>query len=314
LRYVADHDARNDDTAQPWASLWDDGADPSAELVRLMGVRRVAIDRFGVAALAPGEPMAELRRRFVPIWLLHRYQLAAAAKAIGGVESRYAVNGGGREVSAAVSPPAQRAALDAVLGTLAADQLRVPEQLLPLLSAARNGSANRQYRIELFAGAGGTVFDPLVAADSAATLTLDTLLAPARLARVDAQHATDPQAPGVDELLDRLLAATLPAQTDALTQRIAYRTLLTLAQTAHNPQTTPGVAAMLDQRVHEVALALAKRHGNTADHAWAASLSRQLLDPQQLDKLLGQRTRSVEVPPGAPIGSEGDWLGMPGEG
>ncbi|HUH30236.1 MAG TPA: zinc-dependent metalloprotease [Rhodanobacter sp.] len=314
LRYVADHDARNDDTAQPWASLWDDGADPSAELVRLMGVRRVAIDRFGVAALAPGEPMAELRRRFVPIWLLHRYQLAAAAKAIGGVESRYAVNGGGREVSAAVSPPAQRAALDAVLGTLAADQLRVPEQLLPLLSAARNGSANRQYRIELFAGAGGTVFDPLVAADSAATLTLDTLLAPARLARVDAQHATDPQALGVDELLDRLLAATLPAQTDALTQRIAYRTLLTLAQTAHNPQTTPGVAAMLDQRVHEVALALAKRRGNTADHAWAASLSRQLLDPQQLDKLLGQRTRSVEVPPGAPIGSEGDWLGMPGEG
>jgi hypothetical protein len=314
LRYVADHDARNDDTAQPWASLWDDGADPSAELVRLMGVRRVAIDRFGVAALAPGEPMAELRRRFVPIWLLHRYQLAAAAKAIGGVESRYAVNGGGREVSAAVSPPTQRAALDAVLGTLAADQLRVPEQLLPLLSAARNGSANRQYRIELFAGAGGTVFDPLVAADSAATLTLDTLLAPARLARVDAQHATDPQALGVDELLDRLLAATLPAQTDALTQRIAYRTLLTLAQTAHNPQTTPGVAATLDQRVHEVALALAKRRGNTADRAWAASLSRQLLDPQQLDKLLGQRTRSVEVPPGAPIGSEGDWLGMPGEG
>ena len=65
-----------------------------------MAVRRAAIDHFGLAALLPGEPMADLRRRFVPIWLLHRYQMVAAAKAIGGVDYRYAVNGGGREVSA----------------------------------------------------------------------------------------------------------------------------------------------------------------------------------------------------------------------
>ena len=313
LRYVSDEDARADDTAQPWASLWDDGADPTAELVRLMGVRRAAIDHFGLAALLPGEPMADLRRRFVPIWLLHRYQMVAAAKAIGGVDFRYAVNGGGGEISAPVSAAAQRAALDAVLGTLSPDQLRVPPKLLPLLSAARNGSANRQYSIELFAGAGGTVFDPLLAADGAATLTLDALLAPARLARLDAQHATDPKALGVAEVLDHLLATTLPDDTDALTRRIAYRTLVTLAQVAHNPATTPGVAALLDERMHETALALGRRHGSAADRAWASSLSRQLLDPRQLDKLLATHARSVEVPPGAPIGSEADWMGMPGE-
>lgn len=313
LRYVTDENARPDDAAQPWASLWDDGADPTAELVRLMGVRRAAIDHFGLAALAPGEPMADLPRRFVPIWLLHRYQVVAAAKAIGGVDLSYAVNGGGRESSAAVPPQAQRAALDAVLGTLSPDQLRVPAPLLPLLSAARNGSPSRQYQIELFAGSDGTVFDPLVAADSAAELTLDALLAPARLARLDAQHATDSGALGVDELLDRLLVATLPDRTDALTRRIAYRTLITLAQVAHNPKTTPGVAAMLDQRVHETALALAQRHGSAADRAWSASLSRQLLDPQQLDKLLTTRQRTVDVPPGAPIGGEGDWMTMPGD-
>src|SRR6185437_19270 len=217
------------------------------------------------------------------------------------------------EGSAPVSPADQRAALDAVLGTLSPDQLRVPPKLLPLLSAARNGSANRQYSIELFAGAGGTVFDPLVAADGAATLTLDALLAPARLARLDAQHAVDPKALGVAEVLDRLLATTLPDDTDALTRRIAYRTLVTLAQMAHDPATTPGVAALLDERVHETALALARRHGSAADRAWASSLSRQLLDPRQLDKLLATHARSVEVPPGAPIGSEADWMGMPGE-
>ena len=239
LRYVSDDDARADDTAQPWASLWDDGADPTAELIRLMGVRRAAIDHFGLQALAPSEPMSDLARRFVPIWLLHRYQMVAAVKAVGGVDLRYAVNGGGREISAAVSPNMQRAALDAVLGTLAPDQLRVPARLLPLLSAARNGSPNRQYQIELFAGSDGHVFDPLVAADTAAELTLDALLAPARLARLDAQHAEDPKALGVNELLDHLLQVTLPNRSDALTRRIAYRTLVTLAQVAHDPATTP---------------------------------------------------------------------------
>lgn len=308
LRFINDNNARADDTAQPWASLWDDGADATTELTRLMGVRRVAIDHFGLAALAPGEPMANLQRRFVPIWLLHRYQVVAAAKAIGGVEMTYAVNGGGREASAAVTPQAQRAALAVVLGTLAPEQLRVPSKLVPLLSAARNGSQNRQYSIELFTGSGGNVFDPLVATDTAAELTLDALLAPQRLARVEAQHAVDPNGLGVTELLDRLLATTLPEQTpDALTQRIAYRTLLTMAQVAHDPKTTPGVAAQLDQRVHGAAVALATRKGSAEERAWAASLSRQLLDPQQLDKLLSAtRSRSVAVPPGAPIGSSED--------
>lgn len=313
MRYIEDGNARADDTAQPWASLWDDGADPTAELVRLLHVRQVALARFGLGSLAPGEPVANLPRRFVPVWLLHRYQVVAAAKAIGGVELSYAVNGGGREASPPVPAAAQRAALDAVLSTLSADALRVPPRLLPLLSAARNGSSNRQYDIELFDAPGGPVFDPLVAADSAAQITLDALLAPARLARVDAQHAVDPSTLGVDELLDRLLATTLPARTDALTRRIAYRTLVTMGQIAQRPKTPPGVAVALNQRLHAEALALAQRQGDAAERAWAVALARQLLDPQQREKLLAERSRRVAVPPGAPIGDNGDWLAEPGD-
>jgi hypothetical protein len=313
LRYIQDDDARADDTAQPWASLWDVGADATVELNRLMGVRRVAIDHFGLAALAPGEPMANLRRRFVPVWLLHRYQVVAAAKAIGGVYLSYAVNGDGHEASDPVPPTAQRAALDAVLATLAPDQLRVPQRLVPLLSAARNGSPNRQYSIELFAGSAGTPFDPLVAADTAAELTLNALLAPARLARVEAQHAVDANALGVDEVLDRLLKATLPDSADALSRRIAFRTLMDIARTARDPKSTPGVAALLDQRLHEVALALAQRKGDAVDRAWGASLSRLLLDPRRLDKELASHARATPVPPGSPIGAEADWLSVPGD-
>jgi hypothetical protein len=313
IRYVSDRDARADDTAQPYASLWDDGADPTAELLRLMNVRKVAIDDFGLSALAPGEPVADLRRRFVPIWLLHRYQVVAAIKSIGGVNLSYAVNGGGREASTPVPAAAQRAALDAVLTTLSPEALRVPKRLVPLLSAARNGSYNRQYSIELFTGSGGTVFDPLVAADAAAQVPLRALLAPARLARLEAQHADDPGALGVQEVLDKLVAATLPERTDALSRRIAYRTLITMAQVAREPRATPGVAALVDQKLHEVALALAHRHGDAADRAWGASLSRQLLDRQRLDALLKAEAHPVAIPAGPPIDSEGDWLSMPGE-
>ena len=43
-----------------------------------------------------------------------------------------------------------------------------------------------------------------------AAVTLNTLTAPARLARIEIQHHRDAQQLGVGEMLDRLLAATLP--------------------------------------------------------------------------------------------------------
>ena len=70
----------------------------ASELLEIT-VRAAALSRFGLDALSPGEPVANLRRRFVPLWLLHRYQLVAAAKAIGGVEFTYAIKGGGREAA-----------------------------------------------------------------------------------------------------------------------------------------------------------------------------------------------------------------------
>ena len=146
MRYVSDADARADDTAQPYASLWDDGPDPTAELLRLMRVRKVAIDDFGLSALAPGEPVADLRRRFVPIWLLHRYQVVAAIKAIGGVDLSYAVNGGGREASTPVPAAAQRAALDAVLATLSPDAAAGASTP----GAAVVGGAQRQLQPSIF--------------------------------------------------------------------------------------------------------------------------------------------------------------------
>ena len=307
LRFVQDDNARNPDASQPWGGLWDDGLDPVAELGRLMTVRAAAIDNFGLAALAPGEAVAELKRRFVPVWLLHRYQLVSAAKSIGGVDFAYAVKGGGQEASLPVSAAKQRTALAAVLGALSPAALTVPAKLVPLLSAPRNGSDNRQYDIEIMATAGGPVFDPLVAADTAAELALNTLLGPTRLQRVVAQHAVDPAQLGLDELLDRLVATTLPTTPNPVARRIATRTLVTMLQMSRARSVSPEVAAALDQKVFVTAKALAARAGDP----WAAQLARQLLDPRERDRIV-EATRAVPLPPGDPIGGAGEseWMDL----
>jgi hypothetical protein len=308
-RFVQDDNARAPDTAYAWGGLWDDGADPVAELTRMMDVRAAALARFGLGALSPGEPVANLRRRFVPLWLLHRYQLVAAAKQIGGVEFTYAVNGGGAEAAKPVTPIRQRAALAAILAALDPEALRVPISLLPLLSAAQNGSSDRQFDTEIFATAGGPVFDPLVAADAAAQLTVQTLLAPRRLARVAVQTQADPGALGVGEVLEQLSGKVLAATGDDLGRRIAYRTLVTMAQVARNPVTTPEVAAALDQALEDIGRDLARSRAKGAERAFALSLSRRLLDPDQRETLASALPRAVSVPPGDPIG-EDDWMDL----
>lgn len=309
FRYGKDDNARAPDSAYVWGGLWDDGADPVAELRRLMEVRAAALSRFGLAALGPAEPVANLRRRFVPLWLLHRYQLVAVAKHIGGMDFAYAINGGGREAAAPVAPAQQRAALEAVLATLQSDALRVPPDLLPLLSAAQNGTSDRQYNTEVVATAGGPVFDPLVAADAAAQLSLQTLLAPRRLARLVIQHQADPSALGVGEVLDQLTGRVMAQTQDDLGRRIAYRTLITMAQVARRADTSPEVAAALDQALYDAGKALASRKSSGAQRAWALSLSRRLLDPAEREHMAASLPRPVSVPPGDPIG-EDDWMDL----
>jgi hypothetical protein len=306
MRFITDIDGRAPDSPNPWGSMWDNGPDPTAELIRLMTVRKAAIARFGQGALLPHEPVAALRRRFVPVWLLHRYQVDATAKLVGGVDYVYAVKGDGAPPAVAVAPAVQRRALDALLATLSAEALTVPDGLANVLSAGINGVGDRQSDIEVFANAGAAVFDPLVAADVGAQVTLDTLLAPSRLTRVKEQHRRDPAALGLDELVDRLLGATVEGRKTELDRRIAYRAIIALARAARDPATSPDVAAALDGRLATLAAQLAKVSG--ADAAWSHSLARKLSDEDLLAKELARAARAPTVPPGMPIGAETEWM------
>jgi len=306
LRYITDSDARGPNSGQPWGALWDDGADSVAELRRMIAVRRVAIDQFGLDALKTGETVETLKRKYVPIYLLHRYQVEAAVKQVAGVEFSYAVKGDAGQVAPLVAPDRQRAALAALMATLAPAELDTPEKLLPLLSGGQSGETDRQHVIEVFAGMGGPVFDPLVAADVAAGVTLDPLLAPDRLTRLVDQHRRDPAQPGVGEVVDTLLAtvfAPASGRQAEIARRVRWRTVLNLAAAARDVKRSPQAAAEIDLKLSDLAARLKAAPGSDAsDRALNLRLAALLKDGDELARVLGETKLKPETPPGMPIG------------
>ena len=303
LRFVADNDARPVGSGQPLGSLWDEGADPTAELRRMMAVRRAALERFGTGALRAGEPLAQLRRAFVPIWLIDRYQVEAAAKSVGGVNFPYAVTG--ENGVAHVVPGAQQwAALYALLDTLAPAELTVPARLNPLLSSGFGGNGDRQTDIEIIPTAGGPVFDPLKATEVGAVQTLDALLAPDRLNRLEGQHSADVSVPAPSQLFDLLLARSLGQSATEVGRRIATMTVLALARAQRDAALSPTVSMQLGGRLNRLADELERERGPAAQQDWTHGLAALLKDREALDKALADPARLPRVPPGMPIGMD----------
>jgi hypothetical protein len=309
-RFITDSDSRADNTPTPWASMWDDGPDPVAELPRMMRVRAIALSNFGQSVLHAGDPLADLRRKFVPIWLLHRYQLAAAAKSIGGMDYWYNVSNDALPLPRSVPNDMQETALANILATLDSKTLTVPSSLVDLMSAGIHGADNPQDDNEDFATAGAAVFDPLIATDIATQLTLGPLLEPLRLNRVYQQHSRNASLLGLNELLDKLLAATVEARHDAVGRRIAYRTLVALAESARDRETSSDVAALINARLEREGDVLSKAASpDGEDTAWAHSMARLLKnDAAMAAEIAKSAPRAPSIPMGMPIGgAETDW-------
>jgi Met-zincin/Domain of unknown function (DUF5117) len=219
MLFVSDEHSRDPGTGHPLGAVWDNGADPIASLRQEIEVRRIALDRFGLANLRPGLPLSELEPLLLPLYLHHRYQLEAALKSLGGVFFTYAVReAAGPEagkvvpdtVRRIVAPARQREALALALSTLEPDFLALPARIVDLIPPPaahyEGGTAER------FERATAPLFDPIAAARASATITLGALLHPARAARLSRFHAEDAKNPALAEvtgaLVERLAAAT----------------------------------------------------------------------------------------------------------
>ncbi|MDQ2861255.1 MAG: zinc-dependent metalloprotease, partial [Pseudomonadota bacterium] len=323
LRFVDDDNSRPPGAAQPYGNLWDDGPDAVAALAHVLEVRRIALGRFGVANLPAGAPAADLRRVIVPIYLFHRYEVDAVAKLIGGVDFSYAVKGDGHESARPVPGAEQRRALDALLATVDPACLDLPDSLLGLLSSAQSGLADPQFDVEVFGRPGDPVFDLPTAADAAADIAFSDLLQPERLNRVVDQGGRDPSQLELDALVGKTVSQVFSAGPDTggrtaeLRRRVRMRLVIDLAQSLQDKRLSPTAAAQIKVALTGLGARLAAvRAGDAADLAQARYLSAILLDTtRDAIKTLAEadKARTIDVPPGAPIGSEGEgcWLCEP---
>ena len=311
LRFVSDDDARSPDTAHPLGAVWDNGSDPVTELRHLMEVRRLALSRFGLTSLPVGAPVADLRRRIVPIYLFHRYQIDATAKLVGGVDFTYGAAGDGHEASTPVPADRQRQAMDALLAVVSPAELDLGDGLLDLLTVSQSTTLPKQTSIELFQA--GPVFDPTVAADVVAGQVFSDLFAPARLNRLVEARRRDPSQPGVEELLSKSFAAvSVPTsgRQAEIARRVRYRLVTTLANVQRDKALSPTAAALIRAALVDYGRGLRKVKGDPADVAQARDLAAILLDPDpaRLATLADALKAGPHTPPGPPIG-EDDWFG-----
>ena len=301
----------NQDTDfNPKVDQWSNGSDPAAELTRMMKVRRAALDRFGEAAIRRGWPMALMEEALVPLFLHHRYQVEAAASALGGQHSIYGIRGDGLTPTRPVPAAEQRAALDALTATLRASELVVPKTVLEKLPPR---PAGYQRHRELFPRWTGLPFDPVTPGLVAADHTITLVLAPERASRLIAQHAYDPALPSLDDVIDGLIAATFDDKTatayEALVNRAVERALvdrlIVLAGSAPNPQVRAVASASL--RELQGRAGAASGDDISAAHAQliAADIRRFLERPMEPVRPMA----APAAPPGAPIGTVGpEWL------
>ena len=138
----------------------------------MMEVRRVAVARFGTGALPQGEQLADLRRAFVPIWLLDRYQVEAAAKSVGGVDFPYAVNGEPMEARTVAGLGTMGCALRVARYTHSGGIDRPRRDFNRCCRVPLAATTTGRRRSKLFPTASGPVFDPLKATEIGAVQTL----------------------------------------------------------------------------------------------------------------------------------------------
>ena len=310
-RFTADADARMGGDGQVWGSLWDNGSDPVAELNHLMQVRRLALSRFGLDNLSDGAAVNDLRRRLVPIYLYHRYQLDAVGKLIGGSDYAYPVKGDGKERATPVSPIQQKAALDSLVATLDPAELDLRDDLIALLQAQQSGDDDLQHTVEVFTSRQGRGFDAGVAAEVAADAVLQNLFAPARLERLADQSRRDPAFMTVGQLTDAVIAKVFTPASGRLAEparRVQARTALTLGGLLTEKGLSPATAGQIRDRLNTLQTRLrASRASDPVQKAHDQWLVEILGNNEKLKQALEVGHAKAPTPPGAPIGAEACW-------
>ncbi len=302
LTYVADREGRSVGTGHPEGSVWDNGEDAVAKLNEVMQVRRIALDRFGPDNLMEGRPRSDLNAALVPIYLYHRYQVAAAAKSIGGMRFSYSVNGDDMPASQIVAPAQQWAALDAILATLDPKALDLKDETLAYLTPSLGTWSFAESDRELFRRTAYPAFDIVAAADTSAALSFEALLHPQRVTRLVEFNRRDGRNPSLEDVLTRIRRKVLSGpklgRTAEIGQAIRARYAYALIDLIE-ADTSAAITARIDSELALYAKAL-DASGTSGNQWLAREIDRFQSRPANTDAAF---IAAKQRPPGSPIGS-----------
>jgi hypothetical protein len=309
LLYLTDQDARPIGSASPVAHLWDTGKTPLDGLKQVMAVRAAALQNLSENAIPEHTPIATLEDVLVPIYLYHRYQVAAVAKSIGGLDYTFNLRGGHNKAPRIVPAAEQRSSLRAVLDTISPQVLALPDPLLKMLPPRPPQYPTGR---ENFSRRTSPALDALAPAEAASEIVANLLLQSERAQRMIEYHALDAGNPDFHELVNDLLAATWKAKPSPGYEGAIQRTvnavvldhLMALAADEHASVQVRGVAAL---KLDELKKWIATQTPSTRDEALRAEFffATSQIDRFQKNPAEIHVTTPAPPPDGDPIGTDG---------
>jgi hypothetical protein len=310
LLYLTDQDARPPGSASPIAHLWDTGSNPLDGLNRVMAVRSAALKNLSEDAIPEHSPIATLEDVLVPMYLYHRYQVAAVTKFIGGLDYSFSLRGIKDKAPEILPAAQQRAAIRAVLDTLSPSALALPEPLLKLIPPRPPDFPSGR---ENFSRRTAPAFDALAPAEAAANLVINLLLQPERAQRLLEYHALDAHNPDFGELLTDLIGFTwkspaTPGYNGAIQRTVNAVVLDQLMKLASDEHASTQVRAVASLKLEELKKWITAQEPLAKDDAVRAQLffARTQIERFQKNPTETHVTTPVPPPDGDPIGSD-DW-------
>ena len=303
LLFITDRDSRPQNGAHPTAHLWDNGL-AAEELNRMMAIRRKVLDNFSEASLPEGEPYSSLEEVLVPMYLFHRFQVEAASKVVGGINYSYAVKGDGQIVTELIPASDQMKAVDALIGTVTPDALRLSEDVLSKIPPKAHGY-NRSR--ETFVSATGPVWDYYGAIESASQMPLSFLLSAERANRLVTLNDRNMDQPGLKAVLDKLIDKTFKSpsseSSDRAIQRIVEDRIVDyMIRLASNSKSQTEVKSTTTQTLDDLSNYMNSRSGSFEEKAHyglqKSKINSWIQNPKEVIY-----EEDIKIPDGSPIGS-----------
>lgn len=299
-RFISDQDARPIGGSHPIAHLWDNAKLATDELNHLMKIRKQVLEHLSLNHLREGEPYSALEDRFVPMYLLHRYQAEAVVKLIGGVDYDYAVKGAQKYQVQTVDGTIQRNALLEFLGTLSPEALVVPKELQKLIPP--RSFSNSRTR-ENFLSQTGVTFDYLGIANSLSDALIGMLLHPERANRLVAQYGIDPSQLSLEETLNKLINNHFKEKPrdghySNLNDIVNANILKNIMFLAQNPKANPIVKALVYKQLISLERWLSGQEESDFSEVYRMQINRYFDRPNDYIPPAVSR-----LPDGSPIGS-----------